>query len=92
MLGIKAQVRYPSVVNSLMGIPETPPTSDQMSDDDPYNAHLARSFVPVATQSMTEQEAVQQSVQRRQSDYSSAAPTSTAMWPSRGAYCYRRDI
>ena len=60
---------------------ETPPTSDQMSDDDPYDAHLARSFVPVATRSMTEQEAVQQPVQR-QSDHPSASPTSTVMWPS----------
>ena len=36
---------------------ETPPTSEQMSNDDPYDAHLARSFSPVATRSMTEQEA-----------------------------------
>ena len=62
---------------------ETPPTSDQMSDDDDYDAHLARSFIPVATRSMTEQKAVQQSV-RRQSDHPSAFPTSTVMWPSSG--------
>ena len=64
---------------------ETPATSDQqISEDDPYNAHLARSFVPVATRSRSEQETVQQSVQQRQSDHPSAAPTSTVMWPSSG--------
>ena len=64
---------------------EIPATSDQqMSEDDPYDAHLARSFVPVATRSMSEQEAVQQSVQQRQSDHPSAAPASTVMWPSSG--------
>ena len=64
---------------------EIPTTSDQqMSEDDPYDAHLTRSFVPVATWSMTEQEAVQQSVQQRQSDHPSAAPTSTVLWPSSG--------
>ena len=41
-----------------------------MSDDDLYDAHLARSFVPVATQSM--------------SDHPSASPTSTVMWSSSG--------
>ena len=63
---------------------EIPATSDQqMSEDDPYDAYLARSFVPVATRSMSEQEAVQQSVQQRQSDHPSADPT-TVMWPSSG--------
>ena len=33
------------------------PDTKVMSGDDPYDTHLARSFVPVATQSMTEQEA-----------------------------------
>ena len=38
---------------------ETPATSDQqISKDTSYNAHPARPFVPVATRSMTEQEAV----------------------------------
>ena len=39
----------------------TPATSE-----DPYSAHLPQSFVPIATQSMTEQEAVHQTVQERQ--------------------------
>ena len=43
-------------------------------DDD----HLPQSFIPVAAPSMTEQEAVQQSVQQHH------LPTSTLMWPSIG--------
>ena len=73
---------------------EIPTTSDQqMSEDDPYDAHLARPFVPVATRSMTEQEAVHQSVQQRQSDHPSADTTSTVMWPSSGgSRVYNRGI
>ena len=83
--GALAQLPYDGNLSNISSIAvETPPTSDQMSDDDPYGAHLARSFVPVATRSMTEQEAVQQSVEQRQSDHPSAAPSSTVMWPSSG--------
>jgi hypothetical protein len=60
------------------------PTTDSHANSDtsdPYNAHLPQSFVPVATQSVTEQEAVQQSVEQRQSSSSSSA---TMMWPSIG--------
>ena len=46
----------------------TPVTGSPVADtpatfEDPYSAHLPQSFVPFATQSMTEQEAVHQSVQ-----------------------------
>ena len=67
---------------------ESPSPSDQQNpatdEDDPYDAHLVRSFVPIATQSMTEQEAVRHSVQQRQSDGSPPATSSTLMWPSIG--------
>ena len=80
-----AQLPYDGNLSNITSIAvETPPTSDQMSDDDPYDAHLARSFVPVVTRSVIEQEVAQQSVQQRQSDHPSAAPTSTVMWPSSG--------
>ena len=51
---------------------------------DPYNAHLAQSFVPIATRSMTEQEAVRHSVQQQQSDPPVPTPSATVMWPSIG--------
>ena len=62
-----AQLPYDGNLSNISSIAvEIPATSDQqMSEDDPYDAHLARSFVPVATRSMSEQEAVQQSVQQR---------------------------
>ena len=62
-----AQLPYDGNLSNISSIAvEIPATSDQqMSQDDPYDAHLARSFVPVATRSMSEQEAVQQSVQQR---------------------------
>ena len=41
-----------------------PPVADTpATSEDPYSAHLPQSFVPFATRSMTEQEAVHQSVQ-----------------------------
>ena len=61
---------------------ETPPTTDATADDsDPCDGHMPQSFVPIATRSMTEQEAVEQSLQERQS---SASSSSTLMWPSIG--------
>ena len=54
----------------------TPTTSDAAELD-----HLSQSFVPNAAPSMTEQEAVQQSVEHRQSTSSSHTPL---MWPSIG--------
>ena len=50
-------------------------TVDQLSDDDAYDAHLARSFVPVATQSVTEQGAVQQSDQCQSDHQATLHPT-----------------
>ena len=51
----------------------------QASDEDPYQAHLAQSFIPNAVRPMTEQEAVRQAVQDRQS-----GATSILMWPTIG--------
>ena len=33
-----------------------------LQDVDPYNAHLARTFVPSSAQRLTEQETIQQSI------------------------------
>ena len=59
-----------------------PPVADTpATSEDPYSAHLPQSSVPFATRSMTEQEAVHQSVQERQlSPFTSSSPA-TMMWP-----------
>ena len=64
---------------------ESPEASDPpyatTESSDPYDAHLAQSFVPIATRSMTEQEAGWHSVHQRQS----CSPThATLMWPTIG--------
>ena len=72
-----------AATNSTNNTPTTssPSTTDDTTEaDDPYNAHLIQSFVPIATQSLTEQEAVQQSVRER--EYTSSP--ATMMWPSIG--------
>ena len=56
-----------------------PPTGDGSELDDD---HLSHSFVPVSAPSMTEQEAVQQSVDQCQS--SSSSSHTPLMWPSIG--------
>ena len=75
-----------SNLNSI--VVDSPANSDQPDatpeSSDPYDAHLAQSFVPIATQSRTEQEAVQLSVQQRQSSPPALSPSSTVMWPSIG--------
>ena len=44
-----AQLPYDGNLSNIFYIAvQTPPTSDQISGDDPYDAHLARSFVPVS--------------------------------------------
>ena len=55
---------------------DTPTTSDAVEDN-----QLPQSFVPISAPSMTEQEAVQQSVEQRQTTSSSHQ---TLMWPSIG--------
>ena len=55
---------------------DTPTTSDAVEDNP-----LPQSFIPVSVPSMTEQEAVQQSVEQRQTTCSSHP---TLMWPSIG--------
>lgn len=64
-------------------IPNTsePPLPNNSSDDNHF--HLPQSFVPIANQSLTEQEAVQQEFQQRQSCSARPAHT-TMMWPSIG--------
>ena len=46
-------------------------------DVDPYDAHLARTFVPSTAQRLTEQETVRQSINERQSHQS----PNTVTWP-----------
>ena len=59
-----------------------PPVADTpATSEDPYSAHLPQSFVSIATQSMTEQEAVHQSVQERQLSPSTSSSPATMMWP-----------
>ena len=59
---------------------ELPSTQEE---EDPYNAHLSASVVPITTQRMTEQETVRQSVQERQSHQQPATPTLS--WPPSGS-------
>ena len=56
----------------------------QSEDGDIYSTILSGSFVPSATQRMTEQETVQQSVQQRQSRQQAVAPP-TISWPPSGS-------
>ena len=59
-----------------------PPVADTpATSEDPYSAHLPQSFVPIATRSMTEQEAVHQSVKERQLNPSTSSSPATMMWP-----------
>ena len=59
-----------------------PPVADTpATSEDPYSAHLPQSFVPIATRSMTEQEAVHQSVKERQLSPSTSSSPATMMWP-----------
>ena len=51
--------------------------------EDPYNAHLSRTFIPNTIQRLTEQETVRQSVQDRKQGRYSSAPT-TVLWPPAG--------
>ena len=60
----------------------TTATEKGATEDESVNDHLPQSFVPVAAPSMTEQEAVQQSVEQRQS--SSSSFHTALMWPSIG--------
>ena len=53
-------------------------------DEDPYDAHLTRTFVPIPNNRLTEEETVRQSVQDRQSDQPHAVPP-TVMWPPTSA-------
>ncbi len=67
---------------------ECPSTSDQQrsvtEEDDPYSAHLVRSFVPIAARPMTEQETIRHSVELHQSNHPPPPTLSAVMWPSIG--------
>ena len=88
MMGI-----YPSSLPSLLRTPSLnllPPTLLQLvlpdtdtpaTSEDPFSSHIRQSFVPIATRSMTEQEAVHQSVQERQLSPSTSSSPATMMWP-----------
>ena len=52
--------------------------------EDPYDAHLARTFDPISGCQLTEQETIRQSVQERQSDHLPTVPP-TVIWPTLGA-------
>ena len=71
-----------SVVSVAADIP-TSEHQDPAQEDDPYNADLARSFVPVAGCSLTEQETIRQSVNQCQSGCATST-TSILMWPTVG--------
>ena len=49
-------------------------------DEDPYDAHLARTFVPLSNNRLTEEETIRQSVQDRQCDQPHVVPP-IVMWP-----------
>ena len=62
--------------------PATGPVADTpATSEDPYSAHLPQSFVSIAIRSMTEQEAVHQSVQERIFSPSTSSSPATMMWP-----------
>ena len=52
--------------------------SPSLQDVDPYDAHLARTFVPSTAQRLTEQETIRQSINERRSHQSPP----TVPWPS----------
>ena len=86
--GNLSQLTAITVENAITEPPATntpatgPPVADTpATSEDPYSAHLPQSFVPIATRSMTEQEAVHQSVQERQLSPSTSSSPATMMWP-----------
>ena len=86
--GNLSQLTAITVENAITEPPatNTPATGPHVADtpassEDPYSAHLPQSFVPIDTRSMTEQEAVHQSVQERQLSPSTSSSPATLMWP-----------
>ena len=86
--GNLSQLTAITVENAITELPAThtpatgPPVADTpVTSEDPYSAHLPQSFFPIATRSMTEQEAVHQSVQERQLSPSTSSSPVTMMWP-----------
>jgi hypothetical protein len=62
------------------------PTNDDISeqvDEDPYGAHLARTFIPISGCQRTQQETIRQSVLEQQSDQVPSVPP-TVPWPVAG--------
>ena len=61
-----AQLPQDGNLSALTSLPPDPPSIEQqaqVSEEDPYEAHLSRSFVPNAVHPLTEQETVRQSLQ-----------------------------
>ena len=86
--GNQSQLTSITVENAITEPPatNTPATGRPVADtpatsEDPYSAHLPQSFVSIATRSMTEQEAVHQSVQEPQLSPSTSSLPATMMWP-----------
>ena len=80
--GNLSQLTAITVESAITEPPATgPPVADTpATSEDPYSAHLPQSFVPIATRTMTEQEAVHQSVQERQLTPSTSSSPATMMW------------
>ena len=85
--GNLSQLTAITVENASTELPATntpatgPPVADTpATSEDTYSTHLPQSFVPIATGSMTEQEAVHQSVQERQLSPSTSSSPATMMW------------
>ena len=86
--GNLSQLTAITVENAITERPATntpatgPPVADTpATSEDPYSAHLPQSFVPIATPSITEQEAVHQSVQEQQLSPSTSSSPAIMMWP-----------
>jgi len=73
----------PTTSRATSEVPATDSTATSVTpaEEESYDDHLPQSFVPVAVPSMTQQEAVQQSVHQQQSNMSSHG---ALMWPSAG--------
>ena len=56
--GSLSQLTAITVESPVTESPDPANTTPAADSSDPYNAHLPQSFVPIATQSVTEQEAV----------------------------------
>lgn len=61
------------------------PSSATPTEQEEYEAHLSRTFVPITAQRMSEEEVVRHSVQQRAESTSASSTMSAVMWPSAGS-------